>query len=171
MLLVMEWSQVDVERRAAWIHADQAKARRAIPVVLNETAVEVLKRQAGKHAQFVFTYKGRPIGQVNTRAWKCALRRGAGIEDFRWHHLRLTWASWFAQVRRAAERHSGDGRMGNGGDGAAVRASFSGAPGASREALGRVYGRKFGTVAGRGICKHLKFWWPRAHSHATRKPA
>jgi integrase len=92
----LEWSQVDIERRAAWIHADQAKARKAIPVALNDTAVAVLKRQAGKHPQFVFTYSGRPVGQVNTKAWKNALRR-AGIEDFRWHDLRHTWASWLTQ--------------------------------------------------------------------------
>ena len=28
----LQWSQVDLVRRTAWIHADQAKARRAIPV-------------------------------------------------------------------------------------------------------------------------------------------
>jgi integrase len=93
----LEWSQVDIERRAAWIHADQAKARTAIPVALNDTAVEVLKRRAGKHPQFVFTYKNRPIGQVNTKAWKNALKR-AEIEDFRWHDLRHTWASWLTQA-------------------------------------------------------------------------
>jgi integrase len=93
----LEWSQVDIERRAAWIHADQAKARRAIPVALNETAVAVLGRQRGKHPQFVFSYRGRPIGQVNTKAWKSALER-AKIEDFRWHDLRHTWASWLTQA-------------------------------------------------------------------------
>lgn len=92
----LEWSQVDIERRAAWIHADQAKARKAIPVSLNDTAVEVLKRQAGKHALFVFTFEGRPVGQVNTKAWRKGLER-AGIADFRCHDLRHTWASWLTQ--------------------------------------------------------------------------
>jgi hypothetical protein len=34
-----QWSQVDLVRRVAWIHPDQAKSRRAIPVPLNTDAV------------------------------------------------------------------------------------------------------------------------------------
>ncbi|PTN12453.1 site-specific recombinase XerD [Nitrosomonas aestuarii] len=92
----LEWSQVDMERNVAWIHGDQAKAGKPIHVSLNSTAIDVLARQIGKHPKTVFTYKGMPINQVNTRAWRKALRR-AGIEDFRWHDLRHTWASWLTQ--------------------------------------------------------------------------
>ncbi|MER0215655.1 MAG: site-specific integrase [Nitrosomonas sp.] len=92
----LEWSQVDLQRNVAWIHADQAKARKSIHISLNATAMEVLRKQVGKHPLRVFTYQGKPIIQVNTRAWRKALRR-AGIEDFRWHDLRHTWASWLTQ--------------------------------------------------------------------------
>lgn len=96
-ILHLEWSQVDVERRTAWIHPDQAKARHAIAVPLNAEAMEVLGRQIGKHARAVFTYQGQPIQQISTRAWRAALQR-AGIADFRWHDLRHTWASWHAMA-------------------------------------------------------------------------
>lgn len=97
----LQWSQVDLVRRVAWIHPDQAKARKAITVPLSETAVAVLRRQLPKkrrqeHVESVFVYRGRSVRQTTTAAWKKALER-AGIRDFRWHDLRHTWASWHVQ--------------------------------------------------------------------------
>jgi len=92
----LQWSQVDLVRRTAWIHPDQAKARKAIPVPLSTVAVLTLRKQIGKHHTHVFTYNGHPVTQVNTKAWFKAKKR-AGIEHFRWHDLRHTWASWHVQ--------------------------------------------------------------------------
>ena len=92
----LEWSQVNLDSRTVWIYADQAKGGRDIHVSLNETAVAVLRRQAGKHAKRVFTYRGEPFKRAYTKVWMKALKR-AGIENFRWHDLRHTWASWLAQ--------------------------------------------------------------------------
>ncbi len=92
----LSWSQVDLKKRRAWVHPDQAKARKGIGVPLNAEAMVLLRQQQGKHPRRVFTYQGRPVKQVNTAAWKKALAR-TGIEDFRWHDLRHTWASWHVQ--------------------------------------------------------------------------
>jgi integrase len=92
----LEWSQVDEARQCAWIHPDQAKARKAIPVPLNEDALAVLGRQKGINPVYVFTYRDKPVIQPNNHAWRKALKR-AGIGDFRWHDLRHTWASWHIQ--------------------------------------------------------------------------
>jgi len=92
----LQWSDVDLVKRHALIHPDQAKTKKAIPVPLNEMAIAVIRKQLGKHQQFVFTYNGKPIRQVNTKAWRKALKR-AEIENFRWHDLRHTWASWHVQ--------------------------------------------------------------------------
>jgi len=92
----LEWSQVDLHRRCAWIHADQAKGKRAIAVPLNEDALSVVRDQIGGNKTFVFTYKGEPVTRANNHAWHKALKR-AGIENFRWHDLRHTWASWHVQ--------------------------------------------------------------------------
>jgi integrase len=95
-VVCLRWSQVDLERRTAWITADDAKSGEDIHVSLCDLAVEVLERQLDKHPERVFTYKGGPIRYVNTKAWRNALKR-AGIADFRWHDLRHTWASWLIQ--------------------------------------------------------------------------
>jgi integrase len=96
-VMELSWSQVDLGKRLAWIHPDQAKARKAIAVPLNAEAMLVLRKQEGLHPEHVFGYRGKPVRQVNTKAWKAALKR-AGIENFRWHDLRHTWASWHVQA-------------------------------------------------------------------------
>lgn len=92
----LRWDQIDMTRAVMWVHPDQAKARNAIGVPLSPSAVSILKGQQGEHARFVFTYQGRPIKNLNTRAYRAALK-AAGIDNFRWHDLRHTWASWHAQ--------------------------------------------------------------------------
>ena len=92
----LRWNQVDMRRAVAWIHADQTKAQRAISVPLNGDALDVLHRRHADHPEFVFTYQGKPVDRCSTKAWKRALAV-AGIENFRWHDLRHTWASWHVQ--------------------------------------------------------------------------
>jgi len=92
----LSWAQVDLERRVAWIHADQSKNQKPLPVPLNADAVVVLRRQVGQHPTWVFTFQGHPVGKANNHVWRKALVR-AGITDFRWHDLRPTWASWHIQ--------------------------------------------------------------------------
>jgi len=92
----LQWSQIDMLRRRAWIHADQAKAEKAIGVPLNDEALAIIQLQVGRHDMYVFTYEGEPVTRANNHAWRKALVR-AGISDFRWHNLRHTWASWHVQ--------------------------------------------------------------------------
>ena len=61
----LEWSQVDLDRRCAWIHADQAKARKAIPVPLNGEAVIVVRRQTGKQPVRRTNIPSVNFGQIN----------------------------------------------------------------------------------------------------------
>lgn len=95
-VLRLSWAQVDIARRTAWIPGDKAKNKEDIHVSLSQLSVELLQRQIGKHSERVFTYAGRPLLQFSTTTWKRAIAR-AGIENFRWHDLRHTWASWLVQ--------------------------------------------------------------------------
>lgn len=98
-LLCLEWSQVDLANRRAWIHPDQAKARKPIGIPLNDDAIETIRRWIGKHERFVFIRNGNPIPRDgwNSGQWdgQCAK---AGIENFRFHDVRHTWASWHVQA-------------------------------------------------------------------------
>ena len=71
----LQWSQVDMDRNVAWIHPDQAKARKAIAVPLNADAVAIIRRWLGKHPTHVFCFRGKPITQVSTKSWYQALER------------------------------------------------------------------------------------------------
>jgi integrase len=69
----LQWSQVDLSRKMAWIHPDEAKARKEIPVPLSDVAIDVLRRQrfAKRTPEFVdsvFVFRGRPVHQTGTRA-------------------------------------------------------------------------------------------------------
>jgi integrase len=93
----LEWSQVDMRNKIAWIHGDQSKNGKPIRIPLNQDALDVLQEQLGGHDTRVFSYQGKPVQQVSTKAWRKAKER-AGIEDFCWHGLRHTWASWHVQA-------------------------------------------------------------------------
>lgn len=93
----MEWTQVDVEKRMAWIHPDQAKAEKAIGIPLSAEAILIFRGQIGKHESWVFPYKGLPITQTATKTWRNAVKKAGIPNGFRWHDLRHTWASWHAQ--------------------------------------------------------------------------
>ena len=98
----LEWEKVDLKLKHAYVVPEESKTGAAIPVPLNDVALEVLNRVHGNHPTNVFTYKGKPFKAANTAAWKKALAR-AGIEDFRWHDLRHTWASW--QIQSGTTTH------------------------------------------------------------------
>lgn len=94
----LTWGQVDLSRKLAWVHPDQAKARKAIAVPLNDTAMEIMTRQVGEHPVHAFTYQRQPVKEV-TRAWYNALKRGrqlrkiVGIEDGETAKSRAPWQS------------------------------------------------------------------------------
>ncbi len=109
-ILDLEWSQVNLQRKVAWIHPENAKAGKAIGVALNDTACKILRDQIGRHSQFVFVHTSawnrsdgtrtqavRKMRVDDNSAWRTGLRH-AGITDFRFHDLRHTWASWLVQA-------------------------------------------------------------------------
>ncbi|MBI5279213.1 MAG: site-specific integrase [Burkholderiales bacterium] len=93
----LRWSEVDLRSQHVRIPGESFKNGRAQGCPLNEAAMAVLQKRIGQHSEYVFSYKGQPISNVSTKAWWAALER-AGIEDFRWHDLRHTFATWHRQA-------------------------------------------------------------------------
>ncbi len=92
----LQWDQIDMARRVAWIHPDQTKAGNAIGVPLTDDAVTVLAEQRGQHDVLVFPWRGLAVFKTSTKAWHKATA-AAGVPWCRWHDLRHTWASWHVQ--------------------------------------------------------------------------
>ncbi|MDD2915295.1 MAG: site-specific integrase [Gallionella sp.] len=92
----LEWNRVDLVRLTAWLNHTKNGTPRGVP--LNHDAANVLEEQVGKHEQFCFTYRGKPIRwEVSNTAWRHAVEK-AGLGDLRFHDLRHTWASWHRQM-------------------------------------------------------------------------
>ena len=91
----LKWKDVDLPRRVLVVSGADAKSGKGIPVPLNDAAVDVIQAQVGLHHEFVFTYRGRPMAKPK-EGFAQALR-DAGLEDFTWHGLRHTWATWHTQ--------------------------------------------------------------------------
>ena len=92
----LRWEQVNLNLRVVFIDGDDMKNGRDLGIPLNEAALAVLRRNIGKHWESVFTYRGRPLRASSSATWKRALAK-AGIEDFRRHDMRHTWASMMVQ--------------------------------------------------------------------------
>ncbi len=92
----LEWNRVDLDRHTAWLDHTKNGTPRGVP--LNLDAVKVLEEQIGKHEQFCFTYRGKPIRwELTNTGWHNAVAK-AGLGDLRFHDLRHTWASWHRQM-------------------------------------------------------------------------
>jgi integrase len=91
----LEWNRVDLVRKVAWLDHGATKSGEGRGIPLNADALAALQSTLGQHPRWCFTFAARRI-QKSSTAWDRARRR-AGIEDFRFHDLRHTWASWHVQ--------------------------------------------------------------------------
>lgn len=93
--LSAEWSDIDRSRRTWLIQAKNSKSKKRRSVVLNDVALSVLDElQTMKRYQPqgpLFVGKRGPLGTIN-KVWY-GIRDAAGLEDFRLHDLRHSYAS------------------------------------------------------------------------------
>lgn len=91
-ILKLEWNRVDFDRRVSWLEPGSTKNGEGRGIPLNRDAILALRSVQGQHTRWCFTYRGKRMEAIGS-AWKRSLKR-AGIEKFRFHDLRHTWASW-----------------------------------------------------------------------------
>lgn len=94
---LLRWEQIDLDQKIILVEGDDIlKSDKAFVVPLSDKAISILIKQRNNHPKRVFTYKGRPVRRANGKAFRKGLER-ANIENFRWHDLRHTWATWHIQ--------------------------------------------------------------------------
>jgi integrase len=94
----MRWEWVDLNRQTLCIPGGFFKNGKDFAIPLPLDAVDAIQKNIGRHSEFVFVDDhGKPIAEISSKMWKATLQR-AGIENFRWHDLRHTWASRMAQA-------------------------------------------------------------------------
>jgi integrase len=94
----LKWSQVNFARRSITLEQEVMKNGEPFSAPLNRTAMEVIRSQVGQSDTYVFPKEdGLPFKQLSSKLWSESLER-AGIENFRWHDIRHTWASWLRQA-------------------------------------------------------------------------
>jgi len=95
----LRWDRIDFKQRRAWIPAAEQKAGRTFGFPLTDELVRILRAMrwlSPPASAYVFTWKGEPIDDFNTKSFQEAVSR-AGIGPLRWHDLRHTGASWAVQ--------------------------------------------------------------------------
>lgn len=98
-LLSLEWSRVDLQAGLIHLQADKTKSKRGRTVPLSEEAKDVIRARSqyrAKHcpgSRYVICSSDGQRFLDLKRSFKTALRT-SGIDDFRWHDLRHTFAAW-----------------------------------------------------------------------------
>ena len=134
-VLDLQWSAVDLSRRTAWVHGDEAKGGEAIGVPLNDDTTAVLNEEKGKHPDRLSTYKVDP--------WVMRTRgRGARPQTSRTFAARL--AACVGHVARHGRHHdcgvAGVRRVEVGADGEALRAFRARATAKRCDQAGHIFG-------------------------------
>jgi len=102
-ILRLQVRKIDLTTKKIHLEGEETKSGRRRVIPLNDTAISAIRsRMAWNHSNGIASPRlfvqgnGRPVEQINT-AFTNAVNL-AGIEDFRIHDLRHTFASWLVQA-------------------------------------------------------------------------
>ncbi len=95
-ILTLKWENIDFDRQVITLHETKNGERRLLP--LQGYAYELiykLSKNINEHTQYLFPSKKTLKPIEIKRAWETSIKR-AGIENFRFHDLRHSTASYLA---------------------------------------------------------------------------
>jgi integrase len=98
-IFTLTWHNVDLVNRVATVTNDNAKSGKARALLLNHDAVELIRKLRFRNkCEYVFTRStNKRVYDIDRRDFSDACQL-SGIEDFHFHDLRHTWASWHVQA-------------------------------------------------------------------------
>ena len=80
----------ELETSVFIVPESRVKNREDRLIVLNRIASSVIEKVRGMHPEYVFTYKGKPVHNINNSAWK-RVRKQVGLPQVRVHDLKHTF--------------------------------------------------------------------------------
>jgi integrase len=89
-ILSLKWSQV----RSGFIYLRKTKTNESRQIPINDDLdllFKSIRKDQHLRSDYVFTYQGKPVTEIK-RSFQTALKK-SGIQDFRFHDLRHTFAS------------------------------------------------------------------------------
>ena len=96
-ILSMTWDKIDFQNKIAIVSNDIAKNGKARSLLLNEEAIRLLQDRRLINNKYVFvSSNGSMLKDIDRRAFNRAAKE-CNLEDFHFHDLRHTWASWHVQ--------------------------------------------------------------------------
>nr|WP_202984918.1 site-specific integrase [Gilliamella sp. ESL0250] len=96
-ILSMTWDKIDFQNKIAIVSNDIAKNGKARALLLNNEAIELLKNRRLINSKYIFvSANNNPLKDIDRRAFNHATKI-CNIDDFHFHDLRHTRASWHVQ--------------------------------------------------------------------------
>ena len=96
-LAALTWKDVDLTARRLTVRGEGAKSRQTRHIPMNDTALAALLDWRGDLPRMGLIFPGKNGVLDNCRKSWARLLQTAGIEDFRWHDLRHSFASKLVQ--------------------------------------------------------------------------
>ncbi|WP_279084249.1 site-specific integrase [Gilliamella apis] len=96
-ILSMTRDKIDFQNKITIVSNDITKNGKARSLLLNEEAIRLLQDRRLINSKYVFvSSNGSMLKDIDRRAFNRAAKE-CNLEDFHFHELRHTWASWHVQ--------------------------------------------------------------------------